>query len=1335
MAETVSSKTTGRLSSEDKSVGRLSGNKTESGRLSTNKLDLELNDNLRFLAEQEGFREKKTLNFVNKVGRILNKDIAAISGGIRGLIRDDETFGEGVQRGLKENIGFSDVIREVVGTPETRAGKIAVGTFGFAADVLFSPLTYLTFGTSAGLKASGQVLTKGATKLAQKGAKEIRQGVSSRADEFIKEGVHPSRAARLAKSEAERDINELFQKIASKEGLSEQGIPIYHGTPKQTFEQIQKEGLKIVDRPDTMNKGSGISFSKIKTHAEKFARGGGGVVKAFISKNAKLIEGDVFNSKMKEIYDGPTLHLREKSATQAADFFKKQGYDGVDFTKAKNKLASESVEGEIRIWNLNKLKTQPNFTVESIEKFIEKGLNVGTVEAIQRLGPTILDKGGIKWFGKTLITSERLGQTAVGKAAKALGNQEIVQAVKNTLGRAFVFNFAKNPQLAEAIKNISITSRRAIAGITKSVDDLFKGTTEKEQVEFFDKVFNERVATVEKAAEIEEQYIKELSNKFPELKIKNPEDGKRVLAGLEDSTQKTVEGIRKEIDEIAKPFFDSIKMSAEAGALPAGKAGLQKEPFRRGVSKVIELENVIKDMRKMISNLRKAKTGKGDLALKSGKELAVELTDDEVARTANALIVHEENRLNEIANSLAEKYRRLKEKPDVKGVKQVKLKEGSELEIIALAEKEILKLQNDLAEKSHLIGKMLNARRTAKQLMREKKVDFGSAKMNAIGKILFEGDNSIMAKTAKAAGITEADAFKYYLSSKFKNIHTVKGFATGHGLSAPATNFLKEFRGAQDETLVKNAAEALKRTRIDVANARIKSDAIKAMFNEGGLGKPLASMSESEAARLGYVKFERKLIDGKFEGWMPKQLKKDLDDFLEPKASSIDELGRNLGFDYATGLLKGWLTSIFPAFHFRNFTSNQFNLMLKVGVDALNPTYRQQSFHVMSSILSGKKPVGSIKFADGRVIKLEDLIKDIQKHSDFLDRGAFDDIEFLLENVAKEYSKNPLSPRFFVLEKTKQWGTAIEMESKLIGVMSLMNQGLDIKDAIKGAEEALFNYRALTTFEKDIMRRLIPFYTWARKNFEFQLRTLATTPGRTAAQIKFVRGIGESFGEPMADSDREGLPSWAVDSLGIKVSNKAVGGTSYMTGLGLPIEEFLKRFSGENGFVWNSVKNTMAQMNPLVKFPIERATGVDLFRGKPITEIDNGANLKPFLEVLPKPVEKQLKDLLQYREVTVPRYLNGKKIGEETKYVANPFALHWLRNLPTSRITSTIGGSQTGDITKFENALKLATGISSFDIDKDRQQFFNDLNEKKELVDFLTRIGVLKTKEINYQPK
>ena len=58
--------------------------------------------------------------------------------------------------------------------PETRIGKVALATGGFIADVLFDPITYLTFGIGAGLRISGKTLTKAGTKLVQKAGIESK---------------------------------------------------------------------------------------------------------------------------------------------------------------------------------------------------------------------------------------------------------------------------------------------------------------------------------------------------------------------------------------------------------------------------------------------------------------------------------------------------------------------------------------------------------------------------------------------------------------------------------------------------------------------------------------------------------------------------------------------------------------------------------------------------------------------------------------------------------------------------------------------------------------------------------------------------------------------------------------------------------------------------------------------------------------------------------------------------------------------------------------------------------------------------------------------------------
>ena len=1157
---------------------------------SSNKLDLEQNENLKMLAEQEGFKEKKVFNAVDSIARILNFDVAAIAGGIRGAIRPNETFREGVTKGIKENIGYADVIREVVGTPATRAGKIAQGTTGFAADIFLSPLTYLSFGTSGAAKVGGKALTTGAAKLSTTAAKEIRIGAESRAAQFISEGVDPDRALRLAESEAKRDINELYQKITSKEGL----------------------------------------------------------------------------------------------------------------------------------------------TVSNAEKFIEKGLNVGTVESIQQLGKTIYDRGGIKMFGKTLVSSEAIARTPIGQVAKRLGETEIAQAFKNTLGRMFVYNFAKNPEVARLMYRASVTQKRAVVEISEAVDKIFKGTTEEEQVELFERVFDERLATINKASEIETQYLDEFNTRFPDVKVQGKEDATQILAGMEDSVLKETQALRKQIDEVVQPFFEAREKARKAQqSLEASEAGLQAAPAIRSLSKVDELNQLKTDMQKVLSELRKSRKGTGTLAMKSGKEMSIEIGEGEAKSIFNSIVKAQEEKLNTELNNIVDLIRSLKETPVVEkagNVKMPKIKQATDIEKVAILEKRIQKLQTDMGDQVATLQKVLDSKRLAKNIMRGKRLLFpNSPKLQSISDLLFEGDTSVVAKMAEAAGISEADAYKFYLPSIFQDKIRIKQFASG--MSSPKMDFLKEFHGKEGENQIRNSAEALKRGRIQVVTARIKSDTIKAMFGKGGIGIPIKDMSEAEAARLGYVKMTRNLIDGKFEGWIPKAIKQDIDEFFEPRANLMDDLGRATGFDWATGIFKGWVTSLFPAFHFRNMTSNQFQLMLKFGMESTNPQVHKEALDFLVSNAMGKGAQKNLVLPSGEKITYKGLLQKIRNETDFLDKGAFSDVEMMLKEInPSKVSWNPLSRQFVLLERGREIGTAIENYSKMVGVIAGLKQGKSVKEAVAAAEEALFNYGKLTPFEKDVMRRLIPFYTWARKNFEYQIRTLASNPGRTAAQVKFLTGIENSFGEPSSPSDKEGLPSWIIDRLGIKGSSN-----KYLTGFGLPIEEFMSRFSGDKGFIWNTMANTMSQMNPLIKYNLETVTGVDLFQGRPITEITNGNGLKPMIDVMPKPVAKEFKELIQYKAVTVPRYVNGVKIGEYTKYTANPFALHFFRNLPTARLQQTMEFASDPQQKGLSVLARWLTGVSTFTIDKEQTKFFKDLEQKEQLVDFLKRMGIIGVKDVIYQ--
>lgn len=981
-------------------------------------------------------------------------------------------------------------------------------------------------------------------------------------------------------------------------------------------------------------------------------------------------------------------------------------------------------------------------TKESLALFKKQGVSKETIEELQQRGSAIFDLGGAKFAGQTFVTGKTLGKTPIlAPLGRTIKGSEAFQNVKKALGKAFVANFGQDSKIVDAIDTLKRLTQSAQSGIIKSNQILFKGLNDKQMRSLFDTVFKKKLEIISKSKDIEESAIKEINKAFPELKIKSSKDAKRVLDAIEETTQAEVVLIRKAVDDVVNPYFKAREAAIKSKKfLTTSKDVLQTgPPFVKGLKNVDDLNRVIDGLKATLKALRK----KRGSASKSGKEELKDLGGpiaNEGKIALNNLIKNEEERLAEVIDKLVKQVDNLKSKPARasilgKGKKgktdAEKLKSLTPTETILAAERLILKLQNELADKSQQLGKILDSRRIAKARQKTERLVFDDPQLQVVSDKLFEGDNAIVKRFAKLAGIPEEEAIKFYIPSKF-NKRVKPTTETIKRLGSANTDFKKKFTGVEED-LIRNPFEAFSRGQIDVVTARLKTDAFRSV------AKSLGTASEKTAERLGYKKVTRTGINGKQEAWFPEEVAEQLNKFLDPARSPIDDLGKSLGFDWATGIFKGWVTAPFPGFHMRNLTSNQFLNMLKIGVDVMNPSLQAKA----TKIAFGKGLDDIVTTKTGKTFTLKQIQDGVNRESDILTAGPFSRREqFLPEGTTKigrpgKLNLNPFSRENIALEKGRAFGTKIEAQAKLVSILSAVMEGKTIKQGIKQAEEALFNYSKITDFERTVMRRVIPFYTFARKNAELQVKAIAKTPGRVAAQLKAVRGAGQALGEPITEEDVQGLPGFVLEGLGIKSGANEYGQDLFLTGFGLPIEEFLQRFSGEKGFVWNSVQNTLAQTNPLIKFPLERATGQDFFRDRPITEISNAQDLQSMLDSMPKAAGDELKDFLDFKRIPSGKsvFVDGKRVKKVDKFTANPFRLHLIRNLPSSRILNTVGFLSDPEEAQINKAVRFFTGVRGWTIDQEEQEFFNDLKERRELEDWLIRMGVGAKFERFFVPK
>lgn len=136
---------------------------------------------------------------------------------------------------------------------------------------------------------------------------------------------------------------------------------------------------------------------------------------------------------------------------------------------------------------------------------------------------------------------------------------------------------------------------------------------------------------------------------------------------------------------------------------------------------------------------------------------------------------------------------------------------------------------------------------------------------------------------------------------------------------------------------------------------------------------------------------------------------------------------------------------------------------------------------------------------------------------------------------------------------------------------------LNLKTPEDYAKFMFFDYNNLTPIENNIMKKIFPFYTWARKNFEFHLRNFASNSSKYTRLIQTYNGWRDAF---ITDPNQE-VDYIKYSKLPVLENNGKVTYISFPLTL-LNIPEVLLG------------KDIVANLNPLFKWPIERILGIDL---------------------------------------------------------------------------------------------------------------------------------------------
>lgn len=388
----------------------------------------------------------------------------------------------------------------------------------------------------------------------------------------------------------------------------------------------------------------------------------------------------------------------------------------------------------------------------------------------------------------------------------------------------------------------------------------------------------------------------------------------------------------------------------------------------------------------------------------------------------------------------------------------------------------------------------------------------------------------------------------------------------------------------------------------------------------------------------------------------------DLPDYAVPQ-SAVDDLTRMMrrfdGPEAATGLLgaydkltsltKAWQTSPFPGFHVRNLVGGAAQNIaqggLEPGLDPLRallkpmadakklygggvlddlldlpglaapgagtPTAAEATRALAeemyaqgimgSHLAAGREAVG----AAGQPIQLAMTLGDILAQTPGVRPQGFAAAAGELGSAAKWSDWLPwntagvganvdLNP---VIKAGRAAGDVVEGTNRGALYLALRRQGYLPEAAAQKVIEAHFDYSrgSLSDFENAVMRRVMPFYSWTRFNLPFTARQIAERPGGLAGiQARAAADLRQDAGF---------LPEYLGQGLAVPVGQEEGGTRRYLTRVDLPAEQAFDFLRGGVNPATSTMMSLLGQLNPIVKAPLELATGKQFFTGRDLEDL------------------------------------------------------------------------------------------------------------------------------------
>lgn len=596
-------------------------------------------------------------------------------------------------------------------------------------------------------------------------------------------------------------------------------------------------------------------------------------------------------------------------------------------------------------------------------------------------------------------------------------------------------------------------------------------------------------------------------------------------------------------------------------------------------------------------------------------------------------------------------------------------------------------------------------------------IETGSLSDEAIGALEqnIVAQNKARLEAQRAAGVEVGDLGETYMphiatkeADDMLNLEAMKGKIFGTRPSAKTPQALgREIDGTVAEINAKNMYGTTKFFQDDPAIAMGVADfnAAQAIAGRKFLDDAVQFGIKAEDAPKNYVTIPE--VPGfKFDPDIAKQLNRSY-----KTLSSQEEINSFLKvYDGAQNWWKMWSLGARPAYHAKNTIGNLWNNYLG-GVTTPKPYIDAGNFQI-------KVAKGNL---EGKIAgyKTKDLYDAMMTRGIFGEGQYGGDITRRVEEALQGASKNPitLSTKNPILQGGFKMGQTIEDNARIALYIDQLNKGASLDKAAEHVRKYLFDYGDVSPFEKNVAKRILPFYTWSRKNIPLQLEALATQPDKINKLNLAINNIQQA--NQVEQPDLAQVPGYIREQAPMYWgSNQEAGTVTAIPLQGLiptfdigSLTKFLNTETAPTGIqkgkLADTVSTALGGVSPLIKAPLEFVANYDFFRKKTIKEFEG--QTADFLGIsMPVHLAKLGSNIIMLNEIdrANPGAIFGTRMVDPiTKEVTT---LNSFFGLGTPRESRT-------DLPEEQRLTQYLTGIRLFDIDMNQTEYRQVEQMKKDI--------------------